>query len=97
MALTYEESAALMLDATFVSRIKVACLIYATYIINEPPDTDAHSARLRGAGNTVAAPDVTARNVAPMVTMDSNVQAQGSAISDADLQTAVETAVNKVL
>jgi hypothetical protein len=43
------------------------------------------------------ASDNTARNIAPTVTMDPNVQAQGSNISDSDLQTAVEDAVAKMM
>ena len=97
MALTYTESAALMNDGTFISRIKVACLNYSNYIFSEPPDTNAHSARHRWALNVATGPDVMARNIAPVVTMDPSIQEQGAAVSDADLQTAVEAAVNKAL
>jgi hypothetical protein len=97
MALSYEESATLMRDATFISRIKVACLQFASYIYNEDVTTPAHSARLRWCSNTMSAPDTAANVIAPTVTMDPNVQASGADITDAALQTAVETAVNKFI
>lgn len=95
--MTYEESATLMKDAVFQSRIKVGCLHYADYISDEPANTPAHNTRYRWAQNTMNAPDVTASNIAPTVVMDDKVQTSGAAITDADLQIAVETAVNKLL
>ena len=97
MAMTYVESAALMVDPVFMSRVKVACLTFAEYIINEPQTTPAHNTRFRWATSAVQSPDSAAAAVTPIVVMDPNVQAQGSAISDADLQTAVETALNKMM
>jgi hypothetical protein len=97
MALTYEESADLMRDSIFISRIKVACLHFAAYISGEDPTTTAHNTRYRWAINTMNAPDTAAANITPTVVMDPNVQAQGAAILDVDLQTAVETAVNKII
>src|SRR5215472_5690634 len=97
MALTYEESAALMRDAIFVERIKVACLQFADYIYGEAPSTPGHTSRLRWSSNTFSAPDAAAAGIAPTVTMDGIVQEQGTAITDTDLQTAVENAVNKML
>lgn len=97
MALTYEESAALMKDVVFISRIQVACLKYATYIMDEPANTPAHSTRIKWAQNTTAAPAVAANYVAPTVVMDPAVQLQGAAINDAGLQSATENAINKML
>lgn len=97
MALTYQESAALMQDATFISRIKIACLTFAEYISNEATTAPAHNTRMRWATNTLQAPDSAASAVAPAVVMDPTVQSQGAAIADADLQTAVETALNKMM
>jgi len=97
MALSYAESADLMKDAAFISRIKVACLTYASYIYNEASNVAGHSSRLRWAQNTMQAPDVSANAIAPTVVMDPNVQAQGAAITDAELQTAVENAANKLI
>ena len=46
MALTYEESAALMNDQDFRSRVMVACLKFADYITAEANDVPAHNTRL---------------------------------------------------
>jgi hypothetical protein len=97
MALTYEESAALMGDAGFRGRVKVACLKYADYISNEATGTPAHVTRLRWSGNTMANPDAAAALVTPAVVMDTNVQADGAAIDDVTLQSAVETTINKMM
>jgi hypothetical protein len=97
MTLAYQESATLMRDSVFIDRIKVACLHFAAYIYSEDPATAGHTSRLRWSGNTMAAPDVAASTIAPTVTMDANVQEQGAAIPDAELQTAVEAAVSKLL
>jgi hypothetical protein len=97
MALTYEQSADLMTDITFRNRIKVACLTYATYIWDEAASVPAHSSRIRWAQSTFQQPDASAANVQPSVVMDGQVQADGAAITDAALQTTVETCVNKML
>ncbi len=97
MALTYEESAALMRDATFISRVKVACLHYADYISNEPTGTPAHVSRLRWASNVFVQPDNVAMQTAPPAVMDGAVQEAGSAITDEALQSAVEGVVNKMM
>ena len=70
---------------------------FADYIAGEPAGTTAHNTRLRWANGVFQAPDSAAAAVIPTTVMDPNVQAQGSAIADADLQTAVETAVNKMM
>jgi len=95
--MTYDESSTLMTDMTFRGRIKVACLSFATYILNEAVSTPAHSSRVRWAQSVAQSPDMQASQVQPMVVMDTQVQADGAAITDANLQTAVETTVNKLL
>lgn len=97
MALDYAATAALMTDAAFKDRTKIACLHYASYILGEPVDVPAHSSRLRWAQNTNASPEQSAAQVMPVLVMDDKVQAAGAAITDADLQTAVETSINKLL
>jgi hypothetical protein len=97
MALTYEESADLMKDPVFVNRIKVACLHYADYILGEAISVPAHNTRLRWAQTVTTNPDSVAQQIAPPVVMDAKVQEQGSAITDTDLQSSVETTVNKLL
>jgi hypothetical protein len=97
MALTYEESAALMNDTDFRSRIMVACLKFADYILAEQNSVPAHNTRLRWASACVASPQMTAVQVQPTTVMQDSVQEQGAEISDADLQIAVETSVNQML
>jgi hypothetical protein len=98
MAMTYEESSALMRDITFIGRVKVACLKYADYIILEAPTTPGHSTRVKWAQNTMTNPDTSATVVTPTVVMDPAVQAAGgAAIDDAGLQSATENAINKML
>jgi len=95
--LTYADSAALMVDATFISRIKVACLHFASYILGEDPGTAAHNSRTKWAQQAMQNPDGVASQISPGVVMDPNVQSQGATIADADLQTAVETTVNRLI
>src|SRR5262245_26572249 len=97
MALTYEESAALMVDNTFRGRVKVACLKYAAYISNEQANVPAHNTRVKWAQQTMAQPDMVVQQIQPPTVMDDKVQAAGSAVTDENLQTAVETTVNKMI
>jgi hypothetical protein len=95
--MTYEESAQLMNDTTFRGRIKTACLNFATYVLNEATTVPAHNTRVRWAQNTYMSPENAAMQVQPPVVMDPNVQAQGAAIPDDQLQAAVEDVIQKVL
>src|SRR5262245_3716056 len=97
MALTYEQSAALMKDPTFTSRVKVACMKYADYIMLEATNTPAHATRLRWANLTFQNPDQAAAAVVSTVVMDPAVQGPGSAIDDAALQAATEVAINTLM
>jgi hypothetical protein len=97
MALSYTQSSDLMKDAIFMGRVKVACLKYADYILNEAPSVAGHSSRYRWAQNTFAMPDGAASQVTPPVVMDPAVQQDGAAITDAALQSAVEGVVNKTI
>lgn len=95
--MTYEESAQLMIDQTFRGRIKVAMLKYASFIQNEPPSTQGHSARYRWAQEAGKHPDENAGQLQPMVVMDPEVQTQGAAIGDPALQSSVEAVINKIV
>jgi hypothetical protein len=101
--MTYTESAELMQNPTFRGRIKVASIKFADFILIEPTNTPGHNGRLRWAQQTFQQPDQAAAQIQPGVTMDSAVQtagidAEGNAlITDAALQTTVETTVNKML
>jgi hypothetical protein len=95
--MTYEESAALMIDMTFRGRVKVAVLKYADFIMNESPGVTAHNARVRWAAQTYQQPDRTAQETQPPAVMDSNVQTHGANVTDELLQSAVEATVNKLI
>lgn len=95
--LTYTESDKLMQDIAFRGRIKIACLTYADYIVNEATSAVAHNTRNRWATECYKSPDMAASQVQPAVVMDGAVREQGDKIVDADLQTVVETAVNKLM
>jgi hypothetical protein len=97
MALTYEASAALMTDAAFRGRVKVACLKFADYILNEGAAVPAHNARVRWANSTFQNAEQVAYQVQPPTVMDAAVQDAGAAITDAALQSAVEGVVNKLI
>ena len=97
MALSYSDSADLMNDTVFRGRIKVAALHFANYVMGESPGTSSHNTRFKWAQAAYLMPDQTAMNLQPIVVMDSNVQAQGAAVDDPTLQTAVETAINTII
>ena len=101
--MTYDESSNLMNDIQFRGRIKVACLSFATYIMNEPVSQPGHSSRLRWAQQTGQMPEQAAMQVQPLVVMDGAVQQAGidengkSMIADPALQSSVESVVNKII
>lgn len=95
--LTSSESAALMNDPDFRGRVKVSALRYADSIMIEASTVAAHNTRLRWASNTMTQPDITAQQLQSPVVMDPAVQTAGKEITDAALQTSVETVVNKML
>jgi hypothetical protein len=103
MALTYAQTAELMKDAVFRGRVSVGCVNFARYITDEAASTPAHSTRIKWAQQTLLTPDIAVNQVIPTVVTDDAVQDAGldadgtSAITDPALQSAVETAVNKLL
>jgi|SRR5262252_2206327 len=97
MAMTYDQSAALMQDAAFRGRVKVSCLKFADAITNELPTVAAHNTRLRWAQRCMQQPDQVAMETQPPTVMDAAVQADGSNITDANLQAAVETTIGKMM
>jgi hypothetical protein len=97
MALDYAQSAALMSDQAFRDRVKVACLKYATYMLDEATNTPAHNTRVKWAQGAMTAPDAAAQMIVQPVVMDGAVQQDGSNITDAALQSATENTINKML
>lgn len=96
MALTYADTAALMTDQAFIGRSRIACLHYASYISGEDYSVPAYNTRQRWANATFQNPDAATLAVLPVLVMDDKVQIAGAAITDADLQSALETSVNKM-
>jgi hypothetical protein len=97
MSLTYEQTYDLTKDTVFRGRVSVACCHYATYITDEDASIPAHSTRYRWAQQTLLNPETAVNQCINTVVNDGAVQADGSAITDTALQSAVETAVNKLL
>ncbi len=97
MALDYAASAALMANQAFRDKVKIACLKYADYILNEGPGVQGHWSRLRWAQMAFGGPDNAVMQIMPLLIMDGQVQLDADQITDTALQTAVETAINKML
>jgi len=97
MALTYEESAALMNDAAFRGRVKVSALRYADSILGEASNVPAHNTRERWALQCFQNPEFVAGQLQSPVVMDAAVQEAGAEITDGALQASVETVVNKMM
>lgn len=95
--LSYTDSDALTNDTSFQGRIKIACLHFSQYIVNEDPSTPAHTTRERWARATYENPLMAAQRVTPGVVMEPHVQAGGKNVTDDDLQTDVETVVNRLM
>lgn len=95
--MTYAQLDALRTDGIFLSRMSYAVAKYALYIVAEAEDAANHLARVNWA--TVALSDTVAAasRLATKVVQDGQVQTDGSAITDANLQTVVETAANGVI
>jgi hypothetical protein len=86
-----------MNDFTFRGRVKVAILRFADSIMLEAATVSGHNARLRWAVQVFQQPENTAGQIQAPTVMDPGIQSAGSAVTDADLQTAVEATVAKLL
>ena len=95
--LTYVTSAAFINDTGFRGRVKIACITLAEQIMAEPSTTAGHNSRVRWALQVFQNPDGMASQVAQLAVLDTNVQAQGSAATDAQIQTAVQNAVPNLI
>jgi hypothetical protein len=97
MAIDYVATNALMYDPEFQGRSRVACMRFASYIMGEDASVPAHHTRMRWAQQTITNPQTSLDQIMTTLVMDDKVQAAGSAITDPDLQSAVETSVNKFI
>jgi hypothetical protein len=84
-----------MNDIDMRNRIKVAALKYADVILNRPLDTAGVNGQRTWAKNCVQMPDTVAQQLQPAVVMDGAVQTAGKDVTDAALQGAVETTINR--
>src|SRR5262252_328357 len=100
MALTQVQSAALMGDVEFHGRIKVCVVQYSDSIGIQTTPVSTRQKLVQWSFAVQVTPDSIATGLQPFVVKDSKVQDAGvdedghSLVSDADLQTAVETVVN---
>ena len=95
MALDYADLAALTNDMEFRGRVKIACLTFAQYILDEAPSVPGHNSRYRWAQNVWQMPDSVAQQVVQPVVKEPQVVQDGKNVTDPNLQVAVETVVNK--
>lgn len=95
--LSLDQSAQLMVDTTFRGRVKVACLSYAQYISIEASNVPAHNSRYRWATRCFQSPDQVGQEISQPVVMNPNVAQAGSAVTDADLQAAVQAVVDAII
>lgn len=95
--MTYEETYQLMRDQIFRGRVSVACTKFATYIADEQPNVPAHPTRYKWSMATLINPEGATAQVIPTVVWDAAVQQDGAAVTDAALQGAVESAVQKLI
>jgi hypothetical protein len=86
-----------MRNPIFQGRCRIACLQYASYITGEDAIVPAHQTRLRWAQATIQNPDGSVGQIMPILIMDNKVQQSGADITDPELQSAVETSVNKFI
>ena len=97
---TYLELSALKRNADFAARVEIAVAKFAAYKMDENPATAGHSWAVKWAQNALANPGSVAAGILPAVVMDPAFQAKAatpSDITDVELQSAVEAAVNRVL
>jgi hypothetical protein len=95
--MTYSESAELCNSLDLRGRIKVAVLKFADSIMIEASSVAAHNTRVRWAQSAMQNPDANAAQIQPPTVMDPAVQQDGAAVTDAALQGAVESVVNKMM
>jgi hypothetical protein len=93
--MTLEESANLINNMQFRSRVKAACLVYASRILAERGTHN--NAQIRWAQQTFSNSDNAAQLTIGPTAMEPGVQGPGASIDDGGLQFSVENAVNKAL
>ena len=97
---TYLELNAVKTNTDFKARVDIAVAKFAMYKLDENPATAGHALAVKWAQNALANPGSVAAGILPAVVMDAAIQAKASdpaTITDEEVQSAVEAAVNRVL
>ncbi len=97
---TYAELAALRRNSDFASCVEIAVAKFAMYKMDEDPATAGHALAVKWAQNALANPGSVASGILPAVVMDPACQSKAATpadITDAEIQGAVEAAINRVL
>lgn len=103
MAADYSDLAGLVNASAFQDHVAVAVTKFAQFIIGEDPAVALHASRAAWAKTALLSPRTTGGQVAFAVALDPIFvnQAQGSVsvtnVTDAQVQTAVETAINNTI
>ena len=90
---TYLEIYALKTDPEFRSRVGTSLIVYATYLLGQPAERPWHEQEVNWARRASSNTDDQIYRVMGFVLGDAKVKDELGAISDADLQTVVEVAV----
>ena len=94
---TYADINTLSKDAAFLGKLEVAVVKYMDFILNEATSTTNHTKRWNWAVNVAqSSPGGVATRIAPIVAFDATIQANLGASTDAQIQAAVETWINRV-
>ncbi len=97
---TYLELSALQRDADFSARTQIAVAKFAAYKMDEDPATAGHALAVKWAQNAIANPGSIATGILPAIVLDPACQAKAATpadITDAEIQGAVEAAINRIL
>lgn len=94
--MTLQEQSQLMNDPIFRDRVKAAMLHFAQFTADDTADTVCVNTRKQWARQAQTSPDQSAIQIQPSVVMDAAVQAAGSSIDDAALQSSVEATIKKM-
>lgn len=96
----YLDLNALLGNADFTARVKIAVATFAKYKLDEDPATAGHSLAVKWAQNAVANPGTVAAGILPSVVLDDAIQAKASMpadITDVEVQAATEAALTRIL
>ncbi len=97
---TYLELAALKGNADFAARVEISVAKFAIYKLDENPATQGHALAVKWAQNAVANPRSVTDGILPAVVLDGAIMAKAATpadLTDAEIQSAVEAAINRVL